>query len=672
MLKTILWPAIRLMGRLSYAAKFGLISFLFMVPLVFLSGQVFYASYQSLKKTESELVAVDNIQSMMNVVYTIEDYRNYASPSIFQQDTRLNSRVKEYRLSIDGQFNKAIEAIENDDLSEQLIAFKKNNFSKLSVDGNARMPTLPDQFKFYQEVIDQLYLVINKYAQSTGLALDSDPEIQQLLIISLANSPVIRDAAGLGYSASIFAMIEKYLQSMTYDFLNDVFDQMAAAVPDIQLVTSSLEALGLDSVAEQATNSGNGMLDIQMTLDEEIIAATSVTMDWVDFEAMAQSKIQALRDLDGMVLPLIGKKLQARLDDQNSHMLVTASVLLTVMAIIIYLYSAFFLSVQYSIARFFSAAQKIAKGDLTQVIVFAGTDEMGQLRDAFNEMTSEVRGILSTVKDTAENVGEKVADVETIANNSRKSVNTQMLQTEEVANTITDMSDRASTVVIMAGEAEQAALSGADRSQQAGKVVDHVITDVQQLSEEMSNSMEAVNRLADNSTNISSILGTIKGIAEQTNLLALNAAIEAARAGEQGRGFAVVADEVRTLASRTQGSAEEIEGLIKEVQQNIQRAVETMEINRTMVNKTVDSSGQVGEALESIQGSMQEIQRKTLEIVSTASSQQEAAKALNNNLSVIRGHGEETAKNVEGTVDAVRQTQSLTESLKQRVERFKV
>ena len=126
------------------------------------------------------------------------------------------------------------------------------------------------------------------------------------------------------------------------------------------------------------------------------------------------------------------------------------------------------------------------------------------------------------------------------------------------------------------------------------------------------------------------------------------------------------------MASRTQGSAEEIEGLIKEVQQNIQRAVDTMEVNRTMVDKTVDSSGQVGEALESIQGSMQEIQSKTLEIVSTASSQQEAAKALDNNLSVIRGHGEETVKNVEGTVDAVRQTQSLTESLTQRVERFKV
>lgn len=672
MLKTILWPAIRLMGRLSYAAKFGLISFLFMVPLVFLSGQVFYASYQSLQKTESELLAVHNIQNIMNVVYALEDYRNYTSPLVFQKDSTLNSRMLDYRTNVDDQFNKAIKAIDNDDLKVQLTVFKKENFSKLTIDGDARTPTLPDQFKFYQQVIDELYLVVNKYAQSTGLALDSDPAIQQLLIISLANSPVIRNAAGLGLTAGVYAMIEKYLQSMTYDLLNDVFDSMAAVESDIQLVTSSLEALGLDAIATQAKKSGNGMIAIQTTLDDEVIAATSVTMDWIDFEAIAQPKIQALRDLDSMILPLIGEKLQARLDDQSSHMLLTASVLLTVMTIIIYLYSAFFLSVQYSIARFFSAAQKIAQGDLTQVINFAGKDEMGQLRDAFNEMTSEVRGILSTVKDTAENVGNKVSDVEAIANSSRKSVNTQMAETEEVANTIIDLSERASTVVIMAGEAEQSALSGAERSTQASKVVLNVITDVQQLSEEMSNSMEAVNRLADNSTNISSILGTIKGIAEQTNLLALNAAIEAARAGEQGRGFAVVADEVRTLASRTQGSAAEIEGLIKEVQQNIQRAVDTMEINRTMVNKTVDSSGQVGEALESIKGSMQEIQRKTLDIVSTASSQQEAAKALNNNLSVIRVHGEETVNNVEGTLDAVRQTQSLTESLTQRVERFKV
>jgi len=660
------------MGQLSYAAKFGLISFLFMVPLVFLSGQVFYASYQNLKETEKELIAVENIKQVMEVVYAIEDYRNHASPVIFQTDANLTKLVMEYRETIDNKFSQVIEKVTHDELVDQLTEFKKINFTKLSIDGDARTPTLTDQFNFYQTIIDKLYLIINKYAQSTGVALDSDPDIQQLMIIALAKSPAVRNAAGLGQAAGIYAMIEKYLQSLTYDLMNDVYEEMASIETSINLIAASFEELNLAVLAEQATKSGKGFVEIQTKLDDEVIAAVDVVMPWVDFDRFSQSKIIALTDLDKVIFPQIAKKLQFRLDDQRSHMLMTASVLLTVMVIIIYLYSAFFLSVQYSIARFFSAAQKIAQGDLTQVITFSGKDEMGQLRDAFNEMTSEVREILSAVKITAENVGEKVSEVETIANSSRQAVTTQMAETEEVANTITNMSERAITVVAMAGEAEQAALSGADRSQKAGQVVDNVITDVEQLSEEMNNSMEAVNRLADNSNNISSILGTIKGIAEQTNLLALNAAIEAARAGEQGRGFAVVADEVRTLASRTQGSAEEIDSLIKEVQQNIQRAVDTMAINQTMVNKTVDSSGQVGEALDSIQGSMQEIQSKTLEIVSTASNQQEAAKALDNNLSVIRGHGEETVKNVEGTVDAVRQTQSLTESLTQRVERFKV
>ncbi len=672
MLKKLLWPAMKLMGRLSYAAKFGLISFLFMVPLVFLSGQVFYDSYQSLEKTESELIAVNNIQHIMSVVYALEDYRNYAAPAVFKPDDELIARVKSYRLNVDNQLKKAMSAIENEELNQQLDMFKKSQFDKLSTEGEARLTTMPDQYKSYQSVMDQLYLIINQYSQNTGLALDSDPEIQQLLLISQVNMPIIRNAAGIGYAASIYAMIEKYLQSATYDFLNDIYDQMSVAIPDIELVNTNLEGLKLINIAEQAKLASEGMIDIQMKLDEEVIAATRVTIDWIDIETATQNKIQALRDIDNLLLPLIAQKLQQRLDGQTAQMTQTALVLLAVLLIIVYLYSAFFLSVQDSIARFFRAAQKIAKGDLTQVIRFEGKDEMGQLRDAFNEMTSEVRGILSTVKDTAESVGEKVLSVETIANNSRNSVNTQMVQTEQVATTISLMSERAITVVTMAEDAEKAALSGADRSLQAGKVVNNVISDVQQLSAEMKNSMEAVNRLADNSTNISSILGTIKGIAEQTNLLALNAAIEAARAGEQGRGFAVVADEVRTLASRTQDSAQEIDGLIQEVQQNIQRAVDTMEINRKMVSKTVDSSGQVGEALESIQGSMEEIQKKTLEIVSSASSQQEAAKALDNNLSVIRQQGEETVDNVEGTVTAVHQTQSLTQSLTERVERFKV
>jgi len=312
MFKKVLWPAIRLMGQLSYAAKFGLISFLFMVPLVILSGQIFNADYQSLKKTERELVAVYNIQEMMMVVYALEDYRNHAAPFVFQQDDGLKKKVLEYRTLIDTQLKQAMSQINNAELKEQLINFEKENFSSLGVDGESRMPTLSDQINYYQQVIDQLYLIINKYSQSTGLALDSDPAVQQLMLITLSNSPVIRNAAGVGYSAGIFAMIEQYLQSMTYDLMNDVFDLMSAAEPDVQLITSSLKTIGLSEVAEQAAQSGQGMIDIQMTIDEEIIAASNINMTWQEFQQYSQPKIEALKALDGTLFPLIANKLQAR------------------------------------------------------------------------------------------------------------------------------------------------------------------------------------------------------------------------------------------------------------------------------------------------------------------------------------------------------------------------
>jgi len=672
MLNTLLWPAMRLMGKLSYAAKFGLISFLFMVPLVFLSGQVFFASYQTLMKTENEVVAIKNIQQLKKLILAISTYRNHAAPLVFQNDPELIKKEVELRAQLDVVFKGTQEAVSEVELQEALQQFKANHMPKLSVIGDARTPTLIDQMNYYQQVIDELYLIITQYAQDSGLALDSDPEIQKLMSLLLTELPSISSAAGLGQAAGIFALIERYLQSLTYDLMNDVYDKLQATGTEIKLMAGNLNALGLPAVSEQAELVAKSFEDLQYKLDDEVISAVNVSMNWSEFEKFSAQKLKHISVLENMLFPVVEQKLQQRLDDQQAHMIMTAAVLLTVMTIIVYLYTAFFFSIRYSIQRFFTAAQKIAEGDLTQTIKFDGKDEMGQLRDAFNEMIGEVRGILSTVKETSDNVGQKVTDVENIANRSRKAVNTQMTQTEEVASAIEQMSDRATTVVSMAGEAEQAALSGADRSDQAGQVVHNVITEVQHLSDEMANSMEAVNRLADNSTNISSILGTIKGIAEQTNLLALNAAIEAARAGEQGRGFAVVADEVRTLASRTQGSAEEIEGLISEVQQNIQRAVETMEVNRNMVDKTVDSSSQVGDALESIQGSMKEIQEKTLEIVSTASNQQEAAKALDNNLGAIRTLGEESAENAQETVTAVRQTQSLTDSLTQRVDRFQV
>ena len=395
-------------------------------------------------------------------------------------------------------------------------------------------------------------------------------------------------------------------------------------------------------------------------------------MKWQQFSQFMEQEWAALSAIEEQAMPLIKAKLQQRLEGQQNKVRNFVIVIGVVLSVIAYLYIAFFMSIRYTIKHFSKTAGYIANGDLTQEISFNGKDEMGQLRDAFNNMIANIRTTLAAVKESAASVSDNVNDVEGIANRSRGAVQNQLEQTHQVSDALSAMVERAVTVTSLAEAAEQAARSGQLKSDEAGQIVTQVMGEVQRLSQEMENSMEAVNRLAENSSSISSILETIKGIAEQTNLLALNAAIEAARAGEQGRGFAVVADEVRTLASRTQGSAQEIEELISDVQQNIVSAVETMKVNRDMVETTVTNSEQVGTTLSEIQASMGDIQSKTNDIVVTAAEQKDNATALETNLEAIRHGGEETSANAEGTVEAVRKTQAITDSLSQRVDQFKV
>ena len=671
MLKALMWPAIRFMGQLNYAAKFGLISFLFMVPLMVLSGQVFLAAFDSLNKTEQELSGLHSTRQLFEFAHKLEIFRNLAAVATHKNDEDLTRRVERMMGSFPADIASLRNTAADPELRKLVDAWESKFAERLKTTGEHRQPTFQDQYRYYQIAIDEVYMLIRQYTQQTGVALDSDPDIQRLVGI-LMSMQGLHQTYGIGHGAGVYAFIESYLQSATYDLVNSVYDQLVTAQPDVQLVVANAEVIGHAGLVTAARNAEQSLESLRNKIDEDIIASSQVEGGWEAFDTFYTQQAQPLLNLENEAFPLIELKLNQRLDSQQKRITIIALVLLVALTIIVYLYLAFFMSIRYTIQRFSATASYIARGDLTQEIRFNGSDEMGQLRDAFNEMITNIRATLTAVKDSAVSVSSNVNDVESIANRSRKAVQDQLEQTNQVSRIIQDMAERAGSVTRLAEEAEAAAHSGHKKSDEAGKVVTRVMDEIGRLSAEMSNSMQAVNRLAENSSSISSILETIKGIAEQTNLLALNAAIEAARAGEQGRGFAVVADEVRTLASRTQGSAREIEGLIGDVQKNIVSAVDTMEVNRSMVEKTVANSEQVNATLREIQISMNDIQKKTTDIVVTANEQKRSAIDLEDNLEVIRSNGQQTSANAEGTVQAVRKTQAITDSLSQRVEQFKV
>ncbi|MAX87596.1 MULTISPECIES: methyl-accepting chemotaxis protein [Thalassolituus] len=672
MFRSLMLPGIKFMGRLSYASKFSLISFLFLVPLVILSGQVFLAAFDSMKKTEREINAVYSVELLLAFAKELENVRDISAAAVIQSDQALRDEATRLIGLLPQKTNTLIDQLDDDNLITTIEEWRSQYLGRFSIVGEQRQPAFLDQFNYFQTNIEEIYLTARQYAQTSGLTLDSDDTIQRLTSTLLIDLPQVEKAAGLGHSAGIYAFAEQYLQSSTYDLMNLIYDEILAAEQGTELVMANAEVTGDAALADNARNVLAFLNDLRMTLDEQVIMAASIERPWQDFHNYYLEASSVFDNMRGNAFPLLQTRLEERLAGQTTRVTTLVTVLLVTLSIIVYLYLSFFMSVRATIKSFTKTAGVVAEGDFTRRIEVVGSDEMGQLRDAFNQMIDNIRQTLTAVKDSASEVGSNVSEVESIADRSREAVTVQLAQTNEVSTTIEEVAESAADVSRLAEEAEEAARSGQGKSDEAGKVVTRVMGEVGRLSDEMENSMAAVNRLAENSTSISSILETIKGIAEQTNLLALNAAIEAARAGEQGRGFAVVADEVRTLASRTQGSAQEIETLISDVQENIVKAVDTMRVNRDMVDATVKNSVQVSDTLAEIQQSMGDIQQRTDRIAGTAGQQREAATRLRTNLSEIRSTGEETSRNAEGTVQAVAKTRSIAESLGNKVDQFKV
>ncbi|WP_371915502.1 methyl-accepting chemotaxis protein [Pseudomonas sp. HAR-UPW-AIA-41] len=234
------------------------------------------------------------------------------------------------------------------------------------------------------------------------------------------------------------------------------------------------------------------------------------------------------------------------------------------------------------------------------------------------------------------------------------------------------MSATAQEVARSAAAAVQSAQSVNDETVSGRSLVENQVGSIRRLAAEIDQSVAVINQLAADSASISRVLEVIKGIAEQTNLLALNAAIEAARAGEQGRGFAVVADEVRTLAKRTQQSTEEIEQMIAKLQGGVGAAVKAMSVSHQMADGTVSQSGQVQQALENILGAVGMIVDQNQQIAAAAEEQTAVAHDIDQNIVQINQAGERTAEGSSQTEQASRELSAQVAQLKQFIGAFKV
>lgn len=316
----------------------------------------------------------------------------------------------------------------------------------------------------------------------------------------------------------------------------------------------------------------------------------------------------------------------------------------------------------------------IAKGDgdLTKRLHVDRADELGQIANGFNTFLNKLQNMIRDVVSSVQKVSDSSENTADIAIRTNQGVQKQMSEIDQVATAVHEMTATAQDVARNATLAAESA-NAADRSANDGKrIVNNTSQAIASLATEIGRAVAVVQNLAKDSENINAILTAIRGIAEQTNLLALNAAIEAARAGEQGRGFAVVADEVRNLAQKTQQATEEIQAMIQQLQQGTREVVKVMEDSQGKTDDSVRHAAEAAEALHSITEAVSVINDMNTQIASAAEEQSAVAEDINRNVTNIGQVAAEVAGGADEASQASAELTKLAEQQRRLINQFRV
>ncbi len=314
----------------------------------------------------------------------------------------------------------------------------------------------------------------------------------------------------------------------------------------------------------------------------------------------------------------------------------------------------------------------MSEGDLAQRVEITRSDEIGKLAESFNGFAETLSAVIGEVNETACNVAAAATEVAASSNQMADGLEEQEKQVNQVSSAVEQMSASITEVARKSSEAVQQATGAGDEARQGGCVVDQTVSEMESIAGQVEQSSASVTALGAKSDEIGRIIEVITDIADQTNLLALNAAIEAARAGEHGRGFAVVADEVRKLAERTQQATQTVASSINEIQSETKVAVERMAMGRERVNVGVDLAKQAGLALSGIVAASQSVAKEIQAVAAATEEQAAASEQISRSIETINTVTKETAAGAKQSADAAAQLSAEAERLKDLISRFKV
>lgn len=675
--------------RLSFSTKFVLLGLLVISLIAVPSTLYVLGALQTGRQADREVQGLAPVQALLRLVALTQQHRDLAAAVLGGADALQRTRqVKQAELQ--RAFETSEQALHAAEVKPEIFtAWRqvREQWQALSEQVEQGSVKARQSLQLHAQLIASILLIEDALLDHFELALDPVLETYSLMYAALIELPQtaelfgqLRGFGGLYLTqgrimpeqqGAVMGLSAQALAS--FDRMSRAFNKAAATDPALASVLEAPLA-ALRPQIEQVLALTDKQLVAAVEMDLSVDGGYGVKLSYpvADYLAAYDRPIGALRALEDSAMTRLGEALTARRDSYRQDTLWMSIGLLALPLVGGTLAVLIVLRLLEQLAIAMAAAERIAKGDLTQTLDINGMDEAARLLQALQCMQADLRGTVAQVVSCAEQLGSTSAALSAVTEDASQGLQRQSEELDQAVTAVTELTCAIEEVARNAASASQVSQAADQRARQGEDSVTRTVGAIESLTGDMAHTADALQSLAGQIGDIGSVLDVIRGIAEQTNLLALNAAIEAARAGESGRGFAVVADEVRALAQRTQASTREIETIIGSVQQGSRGALSAMHSSHEKTRDTLGLARTAGTALNAIVEAIGQINERNSSIASATEEQSQVAREVDTNLLNIRDVCARTSAGSRQTRLSSQELASLASELSGRVKHFKV
>ncbi|MEE4670641.1 methyl-accepting chemotaxis protein [Pseudomonas alliivorans] len=672
----ILSPGVYLTNRLRFPAKFTVLAIIIVIPLLVLGMRVFNSLNASISTVAQERMGQEYLH-VVTPVLRLSMLQRALTNRMLTGDAAAAQDIVANRSQLETAFANLAEI----DARQGRILETENRVQRLR-DGartlmdSAKPGASPDEmFTQWNEQLTQTLNFIYYLSATSGLVLDED--YASLFLIDLSTIRMPRQINVAGQIRGIAAGLSSG-QNLTLTMrgsLDSLFKQEAQTRLELEQSIRLLKRRDTE-LSERVNTPVVAAIAAMDSFRDDLkayVGGTNVSVQQGQaLSARGNVVVAAFYKAQDEIQTSLQGELNARYDELLLQRETVIGMCVIMGLLLLYAFCSIYKALRLAIDGLLEVTRRLADGDLSARVNVTSQDEVADIGTGLNLMAEAFSGSISHMDRTSYELSEVAARLGNSISLAKESMNAQQAETEQVATAINEMTASVADVAQNTEGAAQAADEANTASRTGLRVMHQAHSTIQALAEEVELSAQKVQALALHSQSIGGVIQVISTIADQTNLLALNAAIEAARAGEQGRGFAVVADEVRTLASRTQSSTEEIRNIIQQLQGATDAAVQQMQAGQQKAQACISAAGEASGSLSSISQGVERIVEMNTQIASAAVQQHAVSEDINRNVMGIRSSSGTLMQGIENNATTASELGRVASEMRSVVSRFKL